>query len=232
MFETAGSQKMWMGFKWAFYLAAIVMLAAPIAPQLGSKADAPAAPTPALDAPRTAASAGTPALIRAAATTPPPSPFSVRSTLSLDSQVEPGDFAWNEESVPEGKLSIVIDIAEEFLYVYRGGIEIGRSSLIFGADDKPTPLGTFKVLEKDKDHVSNLYDAPMPYMLRLTMDGISIHASEVNYNYATHGCIGLPDEFAALLFARAKLGDPVLITKDWLPHVYRAATAAESDKTI
>jgi lipoprotein-anchoring transpeptidase ErfK/SrfK len=49
-------------------------------------------------------------------------------------------------------------------------------------------------------------------MLRLTNDGVSIHGSEVEWAAATHGCIGVPTKFAALLFAQAKLGDRVIIT--------------------
>ena len=144
----------------------------------------------------------------------------VNSVLAPDRPIEHGDFTWEERGVPDGPLRIVVDIAAQRLYVYRAGYEIGRAAIIYGSDEKPTPTGTFSILEKKVDHVSNLYDAPMPYMMRLTMDGIAIHASEVNPIYATHGCVGVPDEFAQLLFAAAKLGDEVLVTNGWLPHVY------------
>ena len=75
------------------------------------------------------------------------------------------------------------------------------------------PLGRFPVLEKDADHVSNLYDAPMPYMLRLTGDGVAIHGSTVEWGLATHGCIGVPVEFARLLFGAVGKGDLVIVTK-------------------
>ena len=52
----------------------------------------------------------------------------------------------------------------------------------------------------------------MPYMLRLTNDGISIHGSEVEWGYATHGCVGVPVKFAKLLFGVASVGDKVIIT--------------------
>jgi lipoprotein-anchoring transpeptidase ErfK/SrfK len=113
-----------------------------------------------------------------------------------------GDYAWEDSGVPQGELRIVVDLAWQRLYAYRGGVEIGRAAILYGADDKPTPTGTFKILQKKKDHISNLYGAPMPFMLRLTNDGIAIHGSEVEDGYATHGCIGVPDEFAALLFRR------------------------------
>ena len=67
--------------------------------------------------------------------------------------------------------------------------------------------------QKDADHVSNLYDAPMPYMLRLTNDGVAIHGSDVDIDAATRGCIGVPTAFARKLFAQAKLGDKVIITR-------------------
>jgi lipoprotein-anchoring transpeptidase ErfK/SrfK len=68
------------------------------------------------------------------------------------------------------------------------------------------------VLEKREKHRSNLYDAEMPYMLRLTNDGIAIHASEVRQGAATHGCIGIPVEFARALFREVRRGDEVFIT--------------------
>ena len=77
---------------------------------------------------------------------------------------------------------------------------------------RQTPLGVFPILQKDADHVSNLYDAPMPYMLRLTNDGIAIHASDVQYGNATHGCIGVPTGFARKLFNATRIGDRVIVT--------------------
>ena len=48
--------------------------------------------------------------------------------------------------------------------------------------------------------------------LRLTQDGVFIHASSVEWGNATHGCIGLPLPFAKKLFAAMKVGDPVVVT--------------------
>jgi lipoprotein-anchoring transpeptidase ErfK/SrfK len=62
--------------------------------------------------------------------------------------------------------------------------------------------------------VSEKYNnAPMPHTLRLTWDGIAIHGSPVMNGYASHGCVAVPDEFAAKLFAAAKRGDKVIITR-------------------
>ena len=55
------------------------------------------------------------------------------------------------------------------------------------------------------EELQGLYGAPMPYSLHLTDDGVSIHSSMVENGYASHGCIGTPDAFAAKLFAIAKV---------------------------
>lgn len=156
-----------------------------------------------------------------AASPKPVGPFAVTAVLAPDREMRAGDYVWDDEAPSAGPLRVVVDIEAQRLFVYRGGQEIGRSSIIYGDDDKPTPFGTFPILEKDADHVSNLYDADMPYMLRLTWDGIAIHGSDVDDWAATNGCIGVPEEFAALLFAQAKLGDQVLVTKGWMPHLYQ-----------
>lgn len=148
--------------------------------------------------------------------------FAVAGVLAPDQGVGLGEYIWNDEGVAAGPLTVVVDLQRQILYAYRGGVEIGRSAILYGADDKPTPTGAFPILEKDADHVSNLYGAPMPYMLRLTWDGVAIHGSNVEYGSATNGCVGVPDEFAALLFAQAKLGDRVLVTKGWRKDIYGA----------
>jgi hypothetical protein len=136
----------------------------------------------------------------------------VRRELDIPHWLRPGEFAWNDEGAPAGPAVIVVNIRARVLSVYKGGVEIGRSSLIYGADNKPTPTGTFPILQKKADHVSNLYDAPMPHMLRLTWDGVAIHGTDqLGDALATRGCVGLPREFAQLLFSAVKLGDKVVI---------------------
>jgi lipoprotein-anchoring transpeptidase ErfK/SrfK len=51
----------------------------------------------------------------------------------------------------------------------------------------------------------------MPFMMRLTMDGIAIHGSDVREGFGTHGCIGIPTDFASLLYAQVHRGDMVVI---------------------
>lgn len=136
----------------------------------------------------------------------------VHTELPITQWLRPGEFAWDDDGVPAGPVTIVINIRARVLSAYRAGFEIGRSSIVYGIDSKPTPFGTFPILEKDADHVSNIYaGAEMPHMLRLTWDGIAIHGSEIADDLATHGCIGLPKEFAASLFRAARVGDKVVV---------------------
>jgi lipoprotein-anchoring transpeptidase ErfK/SrfK len=53
----------------------------------------------------------------------------------------------------------------------------------------------------------------MPYMQRLTNDGITLHATNVQWGYASHGCIGMPEEFARRVFETTAVGDKVYITR-------------------
>lgn len=140
-------------------------------------------------------------------------PMVVRRVLPIDGPFTHGRWVWDEAGAPsKGRLVITIDLDAQVLSVFRDGYEIGAAVVLYGADWKPTPLGALTITEKDADHVSNLYGAPMPYMLRLTNDGISIHGSDVQEGAATHGCIGVPTAFARKLFAAARLGDRVIIT--------------------
>ena len=105
------------------------------------------------------------------------------------------------------------DLDARVLSVFKGGYEIGATAVLLGTEEKPTPLGVFPITQKKRHHVSNLYDADMPYMQRLTDDGITLHASNVELGYASHGCVGMPEAFAAKLFAVTKVGDRVFITR-------------------
>jgi len=167
------------------------------------------APVPAKAAPVTPAPAQSSA-------PPVPGGAAIRH-LSLDRPLRHGDYAWDETGAPPGRIRILVDIGRQTLFVFRGNHEIGRAVILYGTDEQPTPLGTFPIIEKDEDHVSNLYEAIMPYMLRLTNDGIAIHGSNVRYGWASRGCIGVPDEFAALLFAQARLGDEVTVINSARP---------------
>lgn len=142
-------------------------------------------------------------------------PFVIKSILPIEGTIRYGDWFWDESAAPKsGKLVITVDLDARVISAFRDGHEIGTAVTLLGTQEHPTPLGIFPILTKEKDNVSEKYDnAQMPHTLRLTWDGIAIHGSPVLNGYASHGCVGVPDEFAALLFAAAKRGDKVIITR-------------------
>lgn len=142
-------------------------------------------------------------------------PFVIKSILPVEGSFRYGDWYWDESAAPQsGKLVITVDLDARVISAFRDGHEIGTAVALLGTRQHPTPLGTFPILTKERNNVSEKYNnAPMPFTLRLTWDGIAIHGSPVMNGYASHGCIGVPDEFAAKLFAAAGRGDKVIITR-------------------
>ncbi|QNA83562.1 L,D-transpeptidase family protein [Sphingomonas sp. So64.6b] len=201
----------------ALFVGTIGLIAAPSPATTAAPKPAPAQPV-------------TPTPVPKAAATPAPVPvdtrFVVKRILAVEGPMRQGDSYWDESGAPAGPIVVTIDLAAQTLSVFRAGYEIGTAVIIYGADEKPTPLGIFPITQKDADHVSNLYDAPMPYMLRLTNDGISIHGSKVGDGFVTHGCVGIPTAFAKKLFGVVKLGDKVIVTRGELLNLGDAITAA------
>jgi hypothetical protein len=135
----------------------------------------------------------------------------IRSLLKAPGALHHGGFVWDDAGVPSGTVWIRVDLSRQLLSVFRAGHEIGAAVILHGAASKPTPQGVYPVLERAEKHSSNLYRAEMPYMLRLTADGIAIHASDVRSQGATHGCIGVPLAFARRLFGQVRRGDLVAV---------------------
>jgi len=139
----------------------------------------------------------------------------IKRILPIEGPIRYGEWHWDDEGVPAGKLVVTVDLDARVLSVFRDGYEIGATAVLLGTDEHPTPLGTFPILTKERHNVSEKYDnAPMPWTLRLTWDGIAIHGgSEIVNGYASHGCIAVPDGFAAKLYEIARRGDKVVITR-------------------
>ncbi|TYT25813.1 L,D-transpeptidase [Luteimonas viscosa] len=124
----------------------------------------------------------------------------------------PGEYLWHPEISPHGPIVLVVSLDEQRAYVYRNGLAIGVSTISSGKQGMETPTGVFTILQKSRDHRSNLYnDAPMPYMQRLTWDGIALHGGALPGYPASHGCVRLPLEFARRLFAETRNGDTVVV---------------------
>ncbi|OHV72106.1 L,D-transpeptidase family protein [Ensifer sp. LCM 4579] len=112
-------------------------------------------------------------------------------------------------------LQIVVSRQQQSLAVYDGDRVIATSNVSTGRANHRTPTGIFSILEKRRHHESNIYsNAPMPFMQRLTWSGIALHGSKHVPDYpASHGCVRLPDRFAADLFKITERGMHVVIAE-------------------
>jgi lipoprotein-anchoring transpeptidase ErfK/SrfK len=153
-----------------------------------------------------------------------PAALRVKRVLKIDGPFRHGDYAWDENGAPAtGPVIITVDLRAQTLSVFRNGYEIGAAVILYGATDKPSPKGAFPITQKVADYYSRTYDnAPMPFAQRLTSDGVFIHGSDVQWGRGTHGCIGVPTEFAKKLFGVTKLGDIVVITDGKMLDVSKA----------
>ena len=129
-------------------------------------------------------------------------------------ELAPGTWRWLSEGPWDGPLTMVVSIEKQMVHVYRGDTLIGMASVSTGMQGHSTPTGQFPILQKRQWHRSNIYsNAPMPYMQRLTWDGIALHAGHNPGRPASHGCIRLPLAFAKRLFELTQLGTLVSVQR-------------------
>jgi lipoprotein-anchoring transpeptidase ErfK/SrfK len=115
----------------------------------------------------------------------------------------------------KGPLIIAISIGGQHLTVYDQGVAIAHSPISSGMAGHSTPMGVFSVIGKERYHRSNIYSgAPMPFMQRITWSGVALHAGALPGYPASHGCIRLPNEFAARLWGMTKLGARVIVARN------------------
>ena len=135
------------------------------------------------------------------------------SQVSEATSLRPGQFVWQPRNAAEGEVEIVVSLPLQRAYVYRGGTLIGVSTVSTGREGYETPVGTFNILQKRREHYSNRYEnAPMPFMQRLTWGGVALHAGQIPGHPASHGCVRLPLAFARHLFGATAMGGEVHVT--------------------
>lgn len=144
--------------------------------------------------------------------------------------LRPGQFVWYPRYArvsTGGAVSIVISLPQQRLFAYQDGQLIAVSTVSTGSDGRETPVGEFTILQKKTFHRSNLYsNAPMPYMQRLTWDGIALHAGHLPGYPASHGCIRLPKAFARQLYEITAMGGQVSVVDDY---IYDAPASGVAD---
>jgi hypothetical protein len=146
---------------------------------------------------------------------------------------------WDGDGV-SGRPSITIDLREQQARFYKDGRLVGVSLISSGREGFGTPVGNYTIIQKNKDHVSNLYGdyvdglgnvavanvgvkkdpmpagsrfrgAPMPYFMRITPTGVGMHAGFLPGFPASHGCIRMPERMAEIFFANVSHGTPVRV---------------------
>ena len=115
-----------------------------------------------------------------------------------------------------GAKSIDIDLSKQRLYAKENGRVVFSGAISSGKSGHRTPTGTFRVLEKDRFHVSNKYPEPnggakMPYMHRLTRGGIAVHQGYLPGYPASHGCIRVSKATAKRLWNWSHTGMKVRV---------------------
>jgi hypothetical protein len=138
-----------------------------------------------------------------------------------------------------GSPSIKISLGEQRAYFYKGGQLVGISQLSTGREGLDTPVGQYKINQKDIGHASSRYGdyvdandnvvvpnidnekdpkppgtkfkgAPMPYFMRI-VGGVGMHAGYLPGYPASHGCIRMPEFMAEDFFNNVEAGTPVKI---------------------
>src|ERR1700731_1681494 len=107
----------------------------------------------------------------------------------------------------------IVSLARQQVTIYDADGWILRAPVSSGQRGREPPAGVFAVIQKDKDHHSNLYDdASMPNMQRLTWNGIALHGGPLPGYAASHGCVRMPYGFAEKLFDKTWIGMRVIIS--------------------
>jgi hypothetical protein len=108
-----------------------------------------------------------------------------------------------------------VSIKTQQVTLYDADGWILRAPVSTGTTGRETPAGIFAVVDKEKDHRSNMYDdASMPNMQRITWNGIALHGGPLPGYAASHGCVRMPFGFAEKLFDKTRIGMRVIISPD------------------
>jgi len=147
---------------------------------------------------------------------------------------------WDGDGVA-GAPRIRISLGEQKAFFFKGEQLVGVSSISTGREGFNTPTGNYKIIQKDRDHVSSLYGdyvdavtgdviqkdidrtkdkmprgarydgAPMPYFMRI-VGGVGMHEGFLPGYAASHGCIRMPGFMAEKFFESVSMGTPVSVT--------------------
>jgi len=134
--------------------------------------------------------------------------------------------------------SVEIDLQQQRAYLLQNGRPVLASPISSGRYGHLTETGSFKVIEKERNHYSSMYGkivdaygrtvvadadvemrvprgckfvpAPMPYFMRFhESDGM--HAGYLPGYPASHGCVRMPEQLAVAFYQAVDVGTPVTV---------------------
>jgi lipoprotein-anchoring transpeptidase ErfK/SrfK len=107
----------------------------------------------------------------------------------------------------------IVSVKSQRVTIYDADGWILSAPVSTGTKGRETPAGVFAIVEKNKDHRSNMYDdAWMPNMLRITWNGIALHGGPLPGYPASHGCVRMPFGFAEKLFDKMRMNTRIIIS--------------------
>lgn len=106
---------------------------------------------------------------------------------------------------------IEVDLTSQTARVLHDGVPGMDIPISSGRKGYATPTGEFVVTNKHRQWRSTLYDASMPFYLRLSSRDFGLHAGHLPGYPASHGCIRLPKDIAKQLFDEIPVGTRVVI---------------------
>jgi lipoprotein-anchoring transpeptidase ErfK/SrfK len=104
-----------------------------------------------------------------------------------------------------------ISLSGQRAWLMSGGqVTYGPTPITSGKPGHATPPGVFRVLWKDKNHRSTIFNnAPMPYSVFFTRSGIAFHEGSLRVPSA--GCIHLSRDAAITFFNKLSVGQIVQV---------------------
>lgn len=121
------------------------------------------------------------------------------------------------------KKKITILLKKQRLHYSLGGVQLGSMIVSTGTARMPTPIGTFKILNKAKRAWSNPAGLWMPYWMAFARDGkVGLHelpewpnGKKEGVNHlgrpASHGCVRLGPKDAKILYEWTPVGTKVIV---------------------
>jgi L,D-transpeptidase-like protein len=140
--------------------------------------------------------------------------------------------------VAVAQYSVQLDLTEQKAYLLYHDRAIMQSQICSGRPGHLTPTGTFRITNKDLNHVSSIYgriidrrnrtivadadvdmptpagtrfiNAPMRYFMQFA-PGIGMHAGYLPGYPASHGCVRMPEQNAIAFYNAVSVGTQVTV---------------------